>query len=277
MALLQSNQARMVMFRQRLLTSLMLVPLVLLAIYYANMGFLGSIVVLLVIACGWEWTQLVPISNRITKLFFILGLLFMTWLSMHWFYDWLIVGLMLWVFILVAVLSFPASQAFWGNRISVSAACFILLPLFASSFAALYQHANGKDMIVYLLCLVWATDIGGYLVGKGIGHHKLIPKVSPGKTLEGSSGGFLLAMLVAIIGYFYFRPYSVGIWVGIAVGTTLISMLGDLFISMLKRRCKLKDTGHLIPGHGGVLDRLDSLIAALPLFYCGLSFLATIK
>ena len=97
--------------------------------------------------------------------------------------------------------------------------------------------------------------------------------MSPGKTVEGALGGFLLTMLVATIAYFYFNPPAMVNWYAIAVGTTLISMLGDLFISMLKRRCKLKDTGHVFPGHGGVLDRLDSLIAAAPFFYFGLSFL----
>lgn len=258
------------MFRQRLLTTLFLVPLVLLAIYYANVWVLSSIVVILLLLGGWEWAQLVPINQLLSKLMFLLLLLCLTWLSVRWFHYWLFGGLVLWGLIILAILSFPASQAFWGHRFLVAAACLILLPLFASSLAALYQHTQGKDLIVYLLCLVWATDIGAYLVGKRWGVHKLIPLVSPGKTLEGSLGGFLLAMLVAIIAHCYFKPPSAGIWYAIAVGTILISMVGDLFFSMLKRRRKLKDTGHIFPGHGGVLDRLDSLIAALPLFYCGL-------
>ena len=120
---------------------------------------------------------------------------------------------------------------------------------------------------------MWAADIGAYLVGKRWGHNKLIPKVSPGKTIEGSAGGVILALFVAVIGYFVFRPDSIVLWFLTALLTTLISILGDLLISLLKRRSHLKDSGHILPGHGGMLDRLDSSIAALPLFYIALSFL----
>jgi len=137
----------------------------------------------------------------------------------------------------------------------------------------LHQRSHGSDLIVYLLCLVWAADIGAYLAGKCWGRHKLIPRVSPGKTVEGMMGGFLLTMLVAFVAYWYFRPVYSFLWFVIAAGIMLISLLGDLFISMLKRRRNLKDTGQIFPGHGGVLDRLDSLIAALPLFYLGLHFM----
>ena len=263
----------MSMFKQRLLTSLVLVPLVLLAIYYANIWLLGSVVLLLVAAGGWEWSYLIPIHRLWNKIIFILALLLMVCLSVHWLNYWLVSGLVIWGLILLAVLTFPTSQSFWGYRILVGGACLFLLPLFVSTIAALYQHKQGKDLIVYLLCLVWAADIGAYLAGNWCGHTKLIPQVSPGKTVEGALGGFLLTMLVALIGFFYFSPQFVARWYAVSSCTALISMLGDLFISMLKRRSKLKDTGHVFPGHGGVLDRLDSLIAATPLFYYGLSFL----
>ena len=261
------------MFRQRLLTALVLVPLVLLAIYYANIWLLGSVVLLLIVIGGWEWTQLIPIHSLTSKFVFMAALLLMVGLSAQGLNYWLLGGLVVWGLILFSVLTFPASQALWGHRILVGGACLFLLPLSVNAVAEIYQHTQGKNLVVYLLCLVWATDIGAYLAGKRWGCHKLIPLVSPGKTVEGTLGGFSLAMLVAIIGYLYFNPLSAVIWFSVAVGTTLISMLGDLFISMLKRRSKLKDTGHIFPGHGGVLDRIDSLIAALPLFYFGLSFM----
>ena len=261
------------MFKQRLLTTLVLVPLVLLAIYYANAWILGAVVLLLVGLCGWEWLQLIPLTQLIYRFLFIVALFIALWACMQWLNYWLVVGLFLWGFILIAVLTYPASQSVWGNPIVVGASGLLLLPLLGNGLAALYLYPQGKDLIVYLLCLVWAADIGAYLMGKWCGQHKLIPRVSPGKTIEGALGGFLLAILVGIAGYFYFLPGNAVAWFLVTGATALISMLGDLFISMLKRRRNLKDTGQLIPGHGGVLDRLDSLIAALPLFYYGLRFI----
>lgn len=261
------------MFRQRLLTSLVLVPLVIWAIYYANMTVLTAIVLALVAIGGWEWTSLIPIDHSVNKSLFILALLACTLVSAHGFYAWLMLGLVLWAGILIAVLTFPASQAVWGRRWLVGGLCLSLLPLFANSLAGIYQQTQGKPYIVYLLCLVWASDVGGYMVGKSVGHRKLIPSVSPGKTLEGALGGVFLTLVVAVVGYLYFKPKTILIWFLLAIGINFISMLGDLSISMLKRRSKLKDTGHIIPGHGGILDRLDSLIAAAPVFYFGLSYL----
>lgn len=255
------------MFKQRLLTTLVLVPLVLMAIYYASVLVLGGIVLLLTALLGWEWLQLIPVKSVVNKGLFITVLLLLVWPAIHWLNYWLLVDLVFWGLILLAVLSFPASQTVWGNRVVVGAACLLLLPVMASAMSALYQQVHGKDLIVYLLCLIWATDIGAYLAGKQWGHCKLIPAVSPGKTVEGSLGGIALAMLIAGLGYMYFKPENVVLWFVIALLTALISMLGDLFISMLKRRAQIKDTGQIFPGHGGVLDRLDSLIAALPLFY----------
>ncbi len=261
------------MFRQRLLTSLVLIPLVLLAIYYASLWLLGAIVGVLLVLSGWEWIQLIPIQRPINKLFFMIVLIIFVGLSPYGFDECLIGGLVFWGLITLAVLTFPASQVMWGKRVIVGGSGIFLLSLFANALFGIYQTALGPDLVVYLLCLVWATDIGAYLAGKRFGRHKLIPLVSPGKTLEGASGGLFLAMLVALIGYFYFKPEAVVIWYCMAIVTVLISMVGDLAISMLKRRSQVKDTGAIFPGHGGVLDRLDSLIAAAPIFYFFLLFL----
>jgi len=260
------------MFKQRLLTAMILVPLVLLSLYYANTWFLCTIVVLVLLGCGWEWLQLIPVVKPSERLLYIIPLPFLMWLSTYSMPLFLVVGLLLWGGILLAVITYPVSEKVWGHRRVVAGAGWVLLPLFASTLVAIYRQEQGRDLIVYLLCLIWATDIGAYFAGKQWGMHKLIPMVSPGKTIEGASGGFALAMCVALVGYFYFNPYSTFVWFVISSSTALISVLGDLSISMLKRRRHLKDTGSIFPGHGGLLDRLDSLIAACPLFYCGLYY-----
>lgn len=144
--------------------------------------------------------------------------------------------------------------------------------IYSKSYSNFFFTAR-KGITCLFAFLIWASDIGAYLAGKQWGKHKLIPKVSPGKSWEGVTGGVILAMIVATLGYYYFIPYSIYIWFGLALSTVVISIFGDLFISILKRRCQLKDTGNIIPGHGGILDRLDSLIAALPWFYFGLTYI----
>lgn len=260
------------MFRQRLITILVLMPLVLLALYFANLWMFASVLFLFVLLSGIEWVQLIPLRNLAEKSLFIVLLFVAVGFSYYWLSLWLFVGLISWAFILVALLFFPASQKIWGRPWVVIFAAFVLLPLFAIAFLNLFQFPQGKPLIVYLLAIVWSADIGAYLVGKWGGRNKLIPKVSPGKTYEGALGGFLAGLLIAFVGYTYFKPANGINWFILAAATIVISIVGDLFISMLKRRQKLKDTGHLFPGHGGVLDRIDSLIAALPLFYFGLLY-----
>lgn len=261
------------MFMQRLITSLILVPLVLLIIFYGNPWILGGIVLLITFVAGTECWQLIPTEQWPMKIGFLLLLLMGLWACGYLFPYWQTVGLVAWVFVCFAILTFPNSQNYWGHPFIVASVCLLLLPLFVQSLIHVYFLPQGKALLVYLLFLIWAADIGAYLIGKGLGKHKLIPQVSPGKSWEGVTGGFILAMAVATVGYIYFTPYSITLWFSIAAFTVIISIFGDLFISILKRRCHLKDTGAIIPGHGGVLDRLDSLIAALPVFYFGLTYI----
>ncbi|MBI2785069.1 MAG: CDP-archaeol synthase, partial [Legionella longbeachae] len=192
-------------------------------------------------------------------------------LSGYLFFSWLVLGLITWGLIIIAILTFPSSQTYWGSPVVVAVVCLLLLPLFVQSLIHLYFLPNGKALLVYLLFLIWISDTGAYLSGKLMGKHKLIPQVSPGKSWEGVLGGLILSMIIAWIGYYYFSPVATVHWFVLAFFTIIIAIFGDLFISILKRRCHLKDTGVIIPGHGGILDRLDSLIAALPLFYFGLT------
>lgn len=257
------------MFLQRLISTLILIPLVLFAIYFSNYWFFASTIFLLMLICGYEWAHLVPINCSTQKLLFLLVLSFLFFASYFLYAYWLFLGLFLWAFIAYAEIKFPERQSLWAYPIFVVVMAAILLPLFAHSLILIFLAPQGRASLVYLLFLVWAADIGAYLVGKRWGQHKLIPAVSPGKTFEGLAGGSALGILVAL-GAFHFFDVNPVCWFAAAFTIIVISLIGDLAISMLKRRIDVKDTGHLIPGHGGILDRLDSLIAAAPLFYCWL-------
>ncbi len=255
------------MFKQRLLTTLILAPLVLLGIIYGNIWMLSAVVLLLMLLMGWEWLSLIPVKDILHQCLFMLGLLICLIPSLYWLDWYLWFGWLVWICIFIAIVTYPKSQRYWGHPGVVGGLCIVVLTTFLSSLYALIQVEHGRERLIYLLFLVWAADIGAYLFGKRWGRHRLIPAVSPGKTLEGLAGGFVLVLLVACGGYLYFDVQQPLVWFIAAVFILFISIIGDLFISLLKRRCHLKDTGHLLPGHGGILDRLDSLIAALPFFY----------
>jgi phosphatidate cytidylyltransferase len=122
---------------------------------------------------------------------------------------------------------------------------------------------------LWLLLLVIAADIGAFFAGRRFGRHKLAPRVSPGKTWEGALGGLLAVGLVALVGAVHLSlPVAAGMAFGCAVG--IFSVIGDLTESMFKRAAGLKDSGSVLPGHGGILDRIDSLTAAAPLYALGL-------
>lgn len=261
------------MFKQRLLTALILIPLVLLAIEKANIWVLGVLMAIFLSLAAFEWLALIPLKKALLRVLFFAALGLCTVLCWFMFYPALWIGLMVWGLIAIFIMTYPRSERVWGYNTIVGLSCLILLPLVFVSMSAIYHLPAGQDRIIYLLFLVWAADTGGYLVGKQWGKHRLIPQVSPGKTFEGALGGFAFVMIVASIGYFWFLPKALLSWFGLAFLVMIFAMFGDLFISMLKRRAKLKDTGTLIPGHGGVLDRLDSLIAAAPIFYIGLHLL----
>ncbi len=262
------------MFKQRLLTALLFAPILLLIIYCANRWIFASLFLLVLLGCVSEWLQLIPLKRRLLEFIFFILFLLMTELSHYGSRYWLGLGLFLWGLNLVAILKFPQSQSVWGYSWLVAAAGIFFLALFGHSIMKIYFLKQGQTLLIYLLFLVWAADSGAYVAGKKWGRHKLIPNVSPGKTVEGLIGGLLLLGIVSICGYFYFRPRDLDLWLLLALLTGVMATVGDLFVSMLKRRAKIKDTGHLIPGHGGLLDRLDSLIAASPLFYSGLYFLS---
>jgi phosphatidate cytidylyltransferase len=134
----------------------------------------------------------------------------------------------------------------------------------------------GAGYVLFLLIMIAAADTGAYFSGRLWGRHKLAPQISPGKTWEGVLGAIAATLVIALSGALWFQvePLYWMMFVGICLLTVLFSIIGDLFESMIKRQKGVKDSGNLLPGHGGVLDRIDSLTAAAPLFLLGLQTLS---
>lgn len=255
------------MFRHRIITAIILLGLVLICINIVNYIWMNVIVGLLVLWCAIEWLQLVPIINWWDQLVFLLTIALCVICNHYFFMVGLGLGIIFFVCIAICILNYPKYQFFWNKKHEIIVFSCITLPLFFNSLINIYLLDFGKLWLLYLLSLVWAADIGGYIFGKLFGKHKLIPLISPGKTFEGFIGGNILVIIISLIALRYFNNKHLIGWLLMAELMYIVAVIGDLFISMLKRRVNIKDTGTLLPGHGGILDRLDSLIFTSPIFY----------
>lgn len=183
-----------------------------------------------------------------------------------------VVTLAWWALALVAVVTFPRN---FGMPLVAVLGLPVLLPSWWL-LVTLHSVAQGPELGLTLMSIVWAADVGAYAFGRWLGRVKLAPAVSPGKTWEGVAGGILTAAGVAGIAAGLLNLPVAG-FVAVGIATAVVSVLGDLTESMFKRNVGLKDSGALFPGHGGVLDRFDSLMAAIPIYVIGLIWLGVIE
>ncbi|ALB71780.1 phosphatidate cytidylyltransferase [Cronobacter muytjensii] len=276
------------MLKYRLISAFVLIPVVIAALFLLPpMGFAIATLVVCVLA-AWEWGQLSGFVSRSQRVWLALlcGLLLALMLFFLPIYQTPIdvplvegalwASLAWWVIALLLVLFYPNSASFWrhSKALRLVFGLLTIVPFFWGMVALRAwhydaNHYSGALWLLYVMFLVWGADSGAYMFGKMFGKHKLAPKVSPGKTWQGFIGGLFTA---AIISWIY------GAWADLNVApatlltcsivAALASVLGDLTESMFKREAGIKDSGHLIPGHGGILDRIDSLTAAVPVFAC---------
>jgi phosphatidate cytidylyltransferase len=174
-----------------------------------------------------------------------------------------------WLTALVWVRRYPADAARWDRPFLMLAIGLLLL---VPTWAGLVQlHGQSPWWLMYVLLLVWGADTGAYFAGRRFGKVKLAPAVSPAKTREGLYGGLITTTLIMLAAAFYLKLAGLQLLLFAATSavTVLASVLGDLFESMVKRRAGIKDSGKIFPGHGGALDRIDSITAAAPVFLAG--------
>jgi len=276
------------LLKYRLISAFILIPVVIAALFFLPLiGFAITTLVVCMLA-AWEWGQLSGFVNRTQRVWLavlcglLLSLMLFTLPEYHYGVDIAVVegslwlSLFWWVAALLLVLFYPASASFWRNSkaLRLVFGLMTIVPFFWGMVALRGWHyeANhyyGAIWLLYVMILVWGADSGAYMFGKLFGKHKLAPKVSPGKTWQGFIGGLFTAAVISWI-------YGVVVNLEVAPSTLLIcsvvaalaSVLGDLTESMFKREAGIKDSGNLIPGHGGILDRIDSLTAAVPVFAC---------
>ena len=265
------------MLKQRIITGVILGVVVVGTILFAD-TFWNSILFAGVLFAATR--ELLALTIRVSYLPAVLiSALFVTlfWWSLELVNPLLIywqslAGLVLWTLIAFALLAYRYNGN-WSLLPRVLMLGVGLDLLWICIHDLVYLHAAyGGELLLYLFSLVWIADIGAYFSGRKFGKHKLAPAISPGKTWEGLIGG-LLANLIWITGVYQFSSgwdLSLAQFLVISLATSLISVVGDLFESILKREAGVKDSGKLLPGHGGVMDRIDSVIAAAPVFVGGI-------
>ncbi len=254
------------MLRARILTAAVLAPLALAAVLLLPLVPFAALMGLVALAAAWEWAALAGLDSRQGRAAGV-GLIAVA-MALLWLFPgaWdaaLAVAVTFWIGVAAMILTWP--RALPVVRSSPFALA-MSLPALAGAWLALVMLKSQPDggwMIVWALALVAIADSGAYFAGRRFGHRRLAPNVSPGKTWEGLAGG-AAAGIVWGLGASPWLPGGIWLWLVACIAGIIAAVFGDLFESALKRACGVKDSGALLPGHGGVLDRLDALLAALP-------------
>lgn len=264
--------------KQRVLTALVLLPPAVAAVLWLPTDWFMSLVALILLLGMWEWSRLgglpKPHQRALVLLVHAAAMALLARLAWPQGFAWVAgVGVLWWL--LACVWLRRTALAHAANRgnalLKVAAGLLMAVPAWAATAMLHGDGELGPRWLLYALCLVWAADTCAYFVGSRIGGRKLAPSISPGKTWAGfwgGLGGVMLAALIAIPLLGLDARHTLPMLL-LALVTGVASVVGDLFESMIKRHSGAKDSGALIPGHGGVMDRVDSLLAALPVFALG--------
>ena len=240
----------------------------------------ATVVVLtaLVLAGGWEWSGFLRLRSWVTRAVYVvcLGALLPT----AWYLTvtstgrnaFLGVAVGWWVIALCWIVFAPRRVAPWSAAL---AGVFALVPAWLALVRLRLDLARGAQWVLFALILVWVADIGAYFFGRRFGRLRLAPEVSPGKTWEGVIGGVAASAVVAVVGAAWFHLPLVT-FMPLCLAAVSFSIVGDLTESLLKRFAGDKDSGTLFPGHGGVMDRMDSVTGAVPVLFFGLTLLGVI-
>ncbi len=272
--------------KQRIITALILAPLVIWGIFALSLPWFITAILAVTLLGFWEWTQFVDCNTRwmamipavlVTAVsFWALSPLSSAADAVTHAHYWVFgAGLIWWICASILAITYPKSTPLWEkSRTLRHLFGFLTLLPFLWSVVALRANQidldpyHGAKLVMYVCFLVWAADSGAYFVGKGFGKHKMAPSVSPNKTIEGLAGGIVAAL---IVGWIFANLFDIQFsspvhMIATTMLTVVISVLGDLVESMFKRVSGIKDSSNIIPGHGGILDRIDSLTAAFPVF-----------
>lgn len=270
------------MLKQRTLTALVLAPLAIAVVLFLPTALVALIIATMCLQATWEWARLAGVGSRILRGGMVATnalLLALLW----WVRDqpaaWFVIGtaLVWWLFALLWLrhFTYAAAPTRGNTAIKLVAAEVAILPAWLALIKIHEGPDHGHAWALFAIVLIWAADTAAYFTGKRFGTTKLAPQISPNKTTAGAWGALVGAGALAVVWAWLLevRGFALTALIALALVVVSASIIGDLFESLLKRQANVKDSGTLFPGHGGLLDRLDSLFAALPVFVAGKTLL----
>ncbi|MHB8911225.1 MAG: phosphatidate cytidylyltransferase [Lysobacter sp.] len=273
------------MTRTRLLAALVMAPVAIAAILLLPTPWMMVLAAMLFLAGLWEWFDLAEIEDTLARTVLLVAHLAMmvaiVWASrsstgptLVLFQLASVIGVIWWLLALAWLgrYQFASDHDTHARMFKLAAGALSVIPAWCALAWIHASEPNGHRWLLAALAVVWAADTGAYFTGRKFGKHKLAPRVSPNKTIEGLAGGVIAGVVVGVAAAFWLAGAPVAQLPAVALvalAAVLFSVIGDLFESLLKRHAGVKDSGHLIPGHGGILDRLDGVLAALPVFALG--------
>jgi phosphatidate cytidylyltransferase len=268
------------LFKQRLITALILAPLMIGGIFFLPIEQFAYFIGFIVTVAAWEWANLSGYESPVARIAYAAAIAVVIAVTAYLMNSYaeihriiLALGAAWWLLACVLVVQYPKQVSLWQAKpVRAILGLFVLIPMWVG-FMTLKSQPYSALIIVYVMLLIWGADTGAYFAGKTWGNKKLAPNVSPGKSWAGFWGGLATTGLIAIIFSLcvnqWLRPMMMEDFALLAVMTfitAIISVMGDLVESMMKRHRGIKDSSQLLPGHGGVLDRIDSMASAVPVF-----------
>ena len=277
------------MTRTRLLAALVMTPIAIAAILLLQTPWVMALAAVLFLIGLWEWFDLAEIEDTLSRTVLLAAnlalMVAIVWASrsgapeiagspsMVLFKIASLVGVIWWLLALLWLqrYQFASNHESYARAFKLAAGALSVIPAWCALAWIHAEQPNGHRWLLTALAIVWAADSGAYFAGRKFGRLKLAPRVSPNKTVEGLIGGVLagVAVGIAFASFAGAQPAQLPAVALVAFVAVLFSVVGDLFESLLKRHAGVKDSGHLIPGHGGILDRVDGVLAALPVFALG--------
>jgi phosphatidate cytidylyltransferase len=271
------------MLLQRAITAAILAPLVILLILFASTAVFAAVAAAAFLAALWEWVRLSGLKSVALQAILLIvaaAVFALLWMARLTLVTPTVIGLgVLWWLVACFWLrhfAYGAAPTLENRALKLLAGALVIFPAWVALITIHAGVPRGHGLALLSLVIVWSADIGAYFSGRTFGKRKLAPQISPGKTWAGAYGALAAGVLVTALGGWWLLDIRNGQLVGLAVlaaVTVGASIVGDLVESLMKRHAQVKDSGTMIPGHGGIMDRLDSVFAALPVFAAGVMLL----